>query len=57
MIFKKEGFTLVEVLIGLIILAVDLLAIVNLQVTSVRGKFFNKNLIQATYIAQEGLEF
>jgi len=57
MIFKKEGFTLVEVLIGLILLAVDLLAIVNLQVTSVRGKFFNKNLIQATYIAQEGLEF
>ena len=57
MISKKEGFSLIEVLIGLTLLAIGLLAIAGLQVTSVRGNFFSNNLMQATYVAQDRLEF
>jgi type IV pilus assembly protein PilV len=56
MIEKQTGFSLIEVLIGLIILAVGLLAIAGLQVTSIRGNTFSNNLMQATYVAQDRLE-
>jgi type IV pilus assembly protein PilV len=54
---KQKGFSLIEVLIGLIFLAIGLLAIAGLQVTSVRGNFFSNNLMQATYVAQDRLEY
>jgi type IV pilus assembly protein PilV len=57
MVLKKEGFSLIEVLICLIFLAIGLLAIASLQVTSVRGNFFSNNLMQGTYAAQDRLEF
>jgi len=57
MIPKKEGFSLIEVLIGTTFLAIGLLAIASLQVTSVRGNFFSNNLMQATYVGQDRLEF
>jgi prepilin-type N-terminal cleavage/methylation domain-containing protein len=57
MVFRKEGFSLIEVLISLVFLAIGLLAIASLQVTSVRGNFFSNNLMQATYAAQDRLEF
>lgn len=54
---NKKGFTLIEVMIGLIILAIGLLAIAGMQIASTRGNFSSKNLTQATYIAQDRLEF
>jgi len=57
MIKKRTGFSLIEVLIGLIFLAIGLLAIAALQTTSIRGNFFSNNLMQATYVAQDRLEF
>ena len=57
LILKRKGFSLIEVLICLIFLAIGLLAIASLQVTSVRGNFFSNNLMQATYVAQDRLEF
>ncbi len=48
---------MIEVLIGLIILAIGLLAVAGLQATSARGNFFSNNLMQATYVAQDRLEF
>ena len=57
MVFKKDGFSLIEVMIALIFLAIGLLAIASLQVTSVRGNFFSNNLMQATYVAQDRLEY
>jgi type II secretory pathway pseudopilin PulG len=55
---KKElGFSLIEVLIGLIFLAIGILAIAGLQITSVKGNIFSSNLTQATYVAQDRLEF
>jgi type IV pilus assembly protein PilV len=57
MVSKKDGFSLIEVLIALIFLAIGLLAIASLHVTSVRGNFFSNNLMQATYVAQDQLEY
>jgi type IV pilus assembly protein PilV len=57
MVSKKDGFSLIEVLIALIFLAIGLLAIASLQITSVRGNFFSNNLMQATYVAQDRLEY
>jgi type IV pilus assembly protein PilV len=55
--FERKGFSLIEVLISLVFLAIGLLAIASLQVTSVRRNFFTNNLMQATYVAQDRLEF
>jgi len=44
-------------LIGVVFLAIGVLAIAGLQVTSVRGNYFSNNLMQATYVAQDRLEF
>jgi len=56
MTFEKKGFSLIEVLICLVFLAIGLLAIASLQITSVRGNFFSNNLMQATYAAQDRVE-
>jgi type IV pilus assembly protein PilV len=54
---NNKGFTLLEVLVGLVILAIGLLAIAGMQVTSIRGNFFSKNITEANYVAQDRLEF
>ena len=51
-----RGFTLMEVLIGIVILAIGLLAVLGLQMTSIRGKIFSSSLTQASIHGQEGLE-
>ncbi len=56
-VFKEKGFTLTEVLIGLIILAIGILAIAGMHITSIRGTSFSNNLTQASVIAQDRLEF
>jgi type IV pilus modification protein PilV len=55
--FEKKGFTLIEVLIGLIILAIGVLAIAGMQITAIRGTSFSNNLNQASILAQQRLEF
>jgi type IV pilus assembly protein PilV len=57
MIEKQTGFSLIEVLIGLIFLAIGVLAMAGLQTTSIKGNSFSSNLMQATYVAQDNLEF
>ena len=57
MIEKEKGFSLIEVLIGSIFLAIGLLAIAGLQATSIRGNIFSNNLMQATYVAQDRIEY
>jgi type IV pilus assembly protein PilV len=56
-ILKKEnGFSLIEVMISLVILAIGLLAIAALQITSVKGNLFSDNITQASIIGQDLLE-
>ena len=52
-----KGFSLLEVLIALVFLAVGLLALAGLHVTSLRGNNFSQHLTRATYLAQDRLEF
>jgi type IV pilus assembly protein PilV len=53
----RKGFTLTEVLIGFIILAVGILAIATMQITSTKGGYFSSNMTQATILAQDKLEY
>jgi len=54
---EAKGFSLLEVLIALVFLAVGLLALAGLQVTSFRGNTFSQHLTRATLMAQDRLEF
>jgi prepilin-type N-terminal cleavage/methylation domain-containing protein len=55
--FGRKGFTLAEVLIGFVILAVGILAIAAMQITSTKGGYFSKSVTQATIFAQDKLEY
>ena len=53
---NKNGFTLIEVVTGLVLLAIGLLAVVGMQLASVRGNSSSSNLTQASILAQHKLE-
>ena len=54
---NNDGFTIIELLFALVILAISVLALAGLQIASTRGNFFSNNLTQATYLAQDRLEY
>jgi len=54
---EAKGFSLLEVLVSLVFLAVGLLALAGLQMTSLRGNYFSQHLTRATLMAQDRLEF
>jgi prepilin-type N-terminal cleavage/methylation domain-containing protein len=54
---KQKGFTLIEVIAVLIILAIGFLAIGTMQITSTRGGYFSSNVTRATIYAQDKLEY
>ena len=51
-----KGFSLIEVLIGLTILAIGLLIIAGMQITSIKGNSFSHHVTKATILAQDKLE-
>lgn len=53
---NKKGFSLIEVLIGLVVLAFGLLSIAAMQIVSIKGGYFSNNLTRATVLAQNRLE-
>jgi type IV pilus assembly protein PilV len=53
---NPKGFTLLEILIALAILAMGILAIAGMQMTAVRGNFFSDNIMQASVLGQDRLE-
>ena len=53
---SRDGFTLIEVLIAMLILSVGLLGTAGLTAGIIRGDFFSKNITSATVIAQTQLE-
>jgi type IV pilus assembly protein PilV len=55
-IINQKGFSLIEVMIALIILAVGLLGIAGLQITSIKGNSFSRYMTQASILAQNKLE-
>ncbi len=56
-IYKKQsGFTLIEVMIALVILAVGILALMTLQIVSIRANAFSSEMTYASMLAQSRLE-
>ena len=53
---NQKGFSLIELLITLVIMAVGLLAMAEMQIASIRGNSFNNSLATATAHAQNKLE-
>jgi type IV pilus assembly protein PilV len=53
---NKQGFSLVEFLIATIILSVGLLALINLQWTSIRGNSDSKEMTNAIFLAETRME-
>ena len=54
---KEEGFTLLEVIVAVSILAFGLLAVASMQVTAIRGNYFASGITEATTWAQDQLEY
>lgn len=55
-IAKKYGFSLLEVLVALIILAVGLLGLAALQITAIRFNAGSRELTYATFLLQKKIE-
>lgn len=53
---KNGGFTLLEVMIALVVLAVGLLGLAALQLVSVKSNAFSSEMTYATMIAQQHAE-
>ncbi len=53
---KQSGFTLIEVMIALVILAVGLLALMTMQIVSIRANAFSSEMTYAAMLAQSRLE-
>ncbi len=55
--FKStKGFTLIEVMIALLILAVGLLALMTMQIVSIKANAFSSEMTYSTMLAQQQLE-
>jgi prepilin-type N-terminal cleavage/methylation domain-containing protein len=55
-ISSKNGFSLIEVLIALVLFAVGVLGIGAMQIGSIKGNSFSQEVTQATVLSQEKLE-
>jgi type IV pilus assembly protein PilV len=53
---RNEGFTLIEVMIALVILAVGLLGLTALQLTAIKSNAFSSEMTWATMRAQQQAE-
>lgn len=53
---SRNGFSLIQVIVSIVILTVSLSATVSLVGTTIQQVTLNKNRITAIYLAQEGLE-
>jgi type IV pilus assembly protein PilV len=53
---RGEGFTLIEVMIALVVLAVGLLALATMQIVSIRANAYSSEMTYSTMLAQQQLE-
>jgi len=53
---NNDGFTMIELLIAMTIMAVGMLAVAQMQVRAVTGNFFAKNVTESTIWAEDKME-
>jgi type IV pilus assembly protein PilV len=53
---KSQGFTLIEVMIALVVLAAGILALATMQIVSIRSNAFSSEMTSATMVALSRLE-
>jgi type IV pilus modification protein PilV len=53
---SAKGFTLIEVMIALLILATGLLALMTMQIVSIKANAFSSEMTYSTMLAQQQLE-
>lgn len=53
---QEKGFTLLEVLIAMVVLAIGLLGVAGLQATAIHGNMHGGTISQATALAQNVIE-
>ena len=53
---KNEGFTLIELMISLVVLAFGILGFLFLQGRAVQGRVFAREMSRATFVAQSNME-
>lgn len=53
---KKDGFTLVETLVALVIFSVAMIAVLTMCLTSIRTNSFSHRMTEARFLAQGKLE-
>ncbi len=53
---NQKGFTLIEVMISMLILAIGLLGLAPMMVTTMFGNAFSKDVTSAAFLAQDNLE-
>ena len=53
---RKNGFSLIEAMIALVLFAVGMLAVGAMQIDSIKGNSFSQGLTQATVLSQQKLE-
>jgi prepilin-type N-terminal cleavage/methylation domain-containing protein len=53
---KRNGFSLIEVLIAMVLFAVGMLGLGGMQLISIRGNAFSQKITQATVLTQNKLE-
>jgi type IV pilus assembly protein PilV len=52
----EEGFTLIEVLIAMVVLATGLLGVAGLTAGIIKGNLYSKNVTSATVVAEQMIE-
>lgn len=53
---NETGFTLIEVLVAMVVLASGLLGVAGLTIGVIRGNLYSKNLTSATIVAEQMIE-
>jgi prepilin-type N-terminal cleavage/methylation domain-containing protein len=53
---RKDGFTLLEVLVTMTLLTLGLLGVANLTTGIIKGNYYSKNVTSATLVAQQQID-
>jgi prepilin-type N-terminal cleavage/methylation domain-containing protein len=53
---KETGFTLIEVLVAMVVLATGLLGVAGLTMGVIKGNLYSRNLTAATMVAEQMIE-